>query len=48
MVRAPLDCGGFGAQVLVGNFGDGHISAFDSDGLFGKVQAVEPVEHRGN
>lgn len=34
MVRAPLDFGAFGAQVLIGNFGDGHISAFDSDGDF--------------
>lgn len=95
MVRAPLDFGGFSAHVLIGNFGDGHISAFDSDGdfrgqlrdtsgrritidglwglifgiglaadpntlyftagtndeadgLFGSLQAVEPVEHHKN
>lgn len=34
MVRAPLDFGGFSAHVLIGNFGDGHISAFSSDGDF--------------
>jgi uncharacterized protein (TIGR03118 family) len=34
MVRAPLDFGGFGAHVLIGNFGDGHISAFNSGGDF--------------
>jgi len=34
MVRAPLDFGGFSAHVLIGNFGDGHISAFNSDGDF--------------
>ena len=95
MVRAPLDFGGFSSHVLIGNFGDGHISAFDSDGdfrgqlrrpsgnriiidglwglffgtglaadpntlyftagtnheadgLFGTVQAVEPIEQHGN
>jgi uncharacterized protein (TIGR03118 family) len=95
MVRAPLDFGGFSSHVLIGNFGDGHISAFDSngdfrgqlrnpagnritidglwglmfgigvaadpntlyftaginheaDGLFGTVQAAEPVEQNGN
>ena len=34
MVHAPLDFGGFSAHLLVGNFGDGHISAFNSDGDF--------------
>jgi uncharacterized protein (TIGR03118 family) len=91
IVRAPLDFGGLGARILVGNFGDGHISAFssfgdfrgqlrdasgnritidglwglsfgtgaasnpsslyftagtndESDGLFGTIEAVEPIE----
>lgn len=34
MVHAPLDFGGFSAHLLIGNFGDGHISAFNSDGDF--------------
>jgi uncharacterized protein (TIGR03118 family) len=34
MVRAPRDFGGFSSRVLIGNFGDGHISAFDSAGQF--------------
>ena len=34
MVRAPLDFGAFSSHVLMGNFGDGHISAFDSGGDF--------------
>lgn len=93
MVRAPLDFGGFGTRILIGNFGDGRISAFSSygdfrgqlrdssrkpitidglwglifgtgaaassntlyftagvndeaDGLFGSLEAVEPVEER--
>lgn len=34
MVRAPRDFGGFSSRILVGNFGDGHISAFGSGGDF--------------
>ncbi len=91
VVRAPLDFGGASERILIGNFGDGHISAFGSggglrgqlrskwgqplsiaglwglafgnalksepntlyfssgpndeaDGLFGTIQALEPVE----
>ena len=39
MVRAPLNFGGFSSRILVGNFGDGRISAFDSSGSFqGQLQ----------
>jgi uncharacterized protein (TIGR03118 family) len=34
IARAPLDFGGFSTDILIGNFGDGHISAFGSSGQF--------------
>jgi uncharacterized protein (TIGR03118 family) len=34
MARAPLDFGPFSGQVLIGNFGDGRISGFTSNGSF--------------
>lgn len=32
VTRAPYDFGKFSADVLIGNFGDGHITAFSSSG----------------
>jgi uncharacterized protein (TIGR03118 family) len=34
MTRAPLGFGKFGGAILVGNFGDGQINAFDNRGSF--------------
>jgi len=34
MVRAPLGFGKFGGALLIGNFGDGRINAFDNRGSF--------------
>ncbi len=34
MTRAPLGFGAFGGAILVGNFGDGRINAFDNNGNF--------------
>jgi uncharacterized protein (TIGR03118 family) len=34
MVRAPLDFGQFGGALLIGNFGNGQINAFDNRGSF--------------
>lgn len=34
MTRAPLGIGQFGGAILVGNFGDGRINAFDNSGSF--------------
>jgi uncharacterized protein (TIGR03118 family) len=34
VARAPATFGGFANDLLVGNFGDGHINAFDSKGHF--------------
>ena len=34
IARAPMDFGGFSSDILIGNFGDGHISAFASSGHF--------------
>ncbi|HEV7448164.1 MAG TPA: TIGR03118 family protein, partial [Steroidobacteraceae bacterium] len=34
MARAPLDFGPFSSQILIGNFGDGRISGFNSNGNF--------------
>jgi uncharacterized protein (TIGR03118 family) len=34
IVRAPANFGLFSTRILVGNFGDGHISGFDSLGVF--------------
>jgi uncharacterized protein (TIGR03118 family) len=34
IARAPLDFGGFSSRILIGNFGDGRINAFDSEGDF--------------
>jgi uncharacterized protein (TIGR03118 family) len=34
VARASYDFGTFSGDILVGNFGDGHINAFDSDGNF--------------
>jgi uncharacterized protein (TIGR03118 family) len=31
LVRAPMSFGAFGGDILVGNFGDGRITAFDQD-----------------
>jgi uncharacterized protein (TIGR03118 family) len=33
IARAPLNFGGASGLILIGNFGDGHISAFSSDGV---------------
>ncbi len=32
VVQAPADFGSFANDILVGNFGDGHISAYDANG----------------
>ncbi len=34
VTRASFACGRFSGDILVGNFGDGQINAFDSDGNF--------------
>jgi uncharacterized protein (TIGR03118 family) len=34
IARAPLNFGAFSSRILIGNFGDGRINAFDSDGDF--------------
>jgi uncharacterized protein (TIGR03118 family) len=34
IARAPMDFGGFSSDILIGNFGDGRISAFTSSGQF--------------
>jgi uncharacterized protein (TIGR03118 family) len=34
IARAPQDFGGFSSDIIIGNFGDGHISAFSSSGQF--------------
>jgi uncharacterized protein (TIGR03118 family) len=34
IARAPLNFGGFSSRILIGNFGDGRINAFDSGGDF--------------
>jgi uncharacterized protein (TIGR03118 family) len=34
VVQAPTGFGSFGGDILVGNFGDGHISAYDTSGHF--------------
>ena len=34
MARAPLGFGKFGGAILIGNFGDGRINAFDDNGRF--------------
>jgi uncharacterized protein (TIGR03118 family) len=34
VVRASFAFGRFSGDILIGNFGDGHINAFDSDGNF--------------
>jgi hypothetical protein len=34
VVQAPAGFGSFGGDILVGNFGDGHISAYDTSGHF--------------
>ena len=34
MTRAPLGFGKFGGAILIGNFGDGRINAFDNHGNF--------------
>jgi uncharacterized protein (TIGR03118 family) len=50
MVRAPLDFGGFSSRILIGNFGDGRISAFDSSGTFqGQLldKSGKPVSNSG-
>jgi uncharacterized protein (TIGR03118 family) len=31
---APATFGAFGGDILVGNFGDGHVNAFDQAGRF--------------
>jgi uncharacterized protein (TIGR03118 family) len=33
VVRAPLNFGLFSSRILIGNFGDGHITGFDSQGV---------------
>jgi uncharacterized protein (TIGR03118 family) len=33
IVRAPLNFGLFSSRILIGNFGDGHITGFDSQGV---------------
>jgi len=34
MTRASFDFGRFSGDILIGNFGNGRINAFDSDGNF--------------
>jgi uncharacterized protein (TIGR03118 family) len=34
IAHAPLNFGAFSSRILIGNFGDGRINAFDSDGDF--------------
>jgi len=34
VAQAPASFGSFGGDVLIGNFGDGHINAFDANGNF--------------
>ncbi len=34
VVQAPANFGSFANDILVGNFGDGHISAYDANGKF--------------
>jgi uncharacterized protein (TIGR03118 family) len=34
VAQAPVGFGSFGGDVLIGNFGDGHINAFDANGNF--------------
>src|SRR6202011_3893804 len=34
ITQTPANFGSFGSDILVGNFGDGTISAFDSTGAF--------------
>jgi uncharacterized protein (TIGR03118 family) len=34
IARAPLNFGAFSSRILIGNFGDGRINAFDSEGDF--------------
>lgn len=34
MTRAPLGFGAFGGAILIGNFGDGRVNAFDNNGSF--------------
>jgi uncharacterized protein (TIGR03118 family) len=41
LAQAPSDFGIFSGDILVGNFGDGRISAFDTSGNF-KGQLIDP------
>ena len=34
MTRASFAFGRFSGKILIGNFGNGHINAFDNDGRF--------------
>jgi uncharacterized protein (TIGR03118 family) len=50
MVRAPLGFGRFGGALLIGNFGDGKINAFDNRGsLLGTLHGAygQPIVIRG-
>jgi uncharacterized protein (TIGR03118 family) len=42
ITRAPLNFGSASGLILIGNFGDGHISAFSSDGAFrGQLRSTD-------
>ncbi len=48
IAMAPAGFGGFGGDLLVGNFGDGQISAFEpqSDGTFELVGQLRTSDHK--
>jgi uncharacterized protein (TIGR03118 family) len=42
IARAPLDFGPFSTRILIGNFGDGRISGFTSEGNFrGQLRGID-------
>jgi uncharacterized protein (TIGR03118 family) len=50
IVRAPANFGAVGSDILIGNFGDGTINAFDKDGKFVsslKLASGKPVKISG-
>ena len=44
VARASSNFGPFSGDILVGNFGDGHINAFDSDGNF--LDTIKGCDHK--
>ena len=48
MARAPANFGAFGGDLLVGNFGDGKINAYERqpDGAYERVGALRSPEHK--